>query len=165
VLLLAALLAAGCSPTITNKHGISDQAPTGDTLRQLQDESAPYRARGSGAVHGHVSVQTPAGAVAARAGSRVLLLPATDYAAVRFAAFVIEDDTLPPAVRAAAIAQANVDAQGDFTLENLPPGSYLIASELFWTAPDGASRSAVPYARFDLADGVRVEVAVTRATP
>jgi len=163
-LLAAALLAAACTPPVTTRHGISDQAPDGEALRQLQEEMAPYRKRGAGVVTGHVSIRGPAGEVAARAGSRVLLAPATSYAVLRFESFVVADNELPPAVRAAAVKHGNTDAQGNFTLRDLPPGGYLIASEMFWTSPDGASRSDVPFARFEIHEGATtVEVAVTRS--
>jgi hypothetical protein len=163
--LVALLLAASCAPTTATRGGVSDRAPTGDELRALEEELAPYRGSGIGIVHGRVAVETASGKVAAVAGSRVLVLPATGYASVRFATFVVAGDTLPPAVRAAAVRQANTDAQGSFVLEQMPPGSYLVASEMFWTSPEGTARSAIPYGRFELAPGATTDVAVARVVP
>ena len=94
---------------------MSDKAPTGETQRQLQQESMPYRQKGSGVVRGTVSVQTPSGPVVATLGTRVLLAPATQYSTVRFDKFVVEDNEVPPAVRAAVVWSIKTDAQGNFT--------------------------------------------------
>lgn len=163
-IVVALLLGTSCAPAAT-RRGLSDQAPTGDEARQLAEDLAPYRGGGIGIVRGHVSVQTPSGKVDAVVGSRVLLVPATAYASLRFQTFVVAGDSLPPAVRAAATRQANTDAQGNFVLEELPPGSYLVASEMFWTSADGTARSAIPYGRFELAPGATTDVVVARVVP
>lgn len=163
LVLAASLLLAGCTPSaVIAYRAMSDQEPTGDTLRQLQQESLPYRKKGAGVVTGQVFLTTANGQLVPPADTQVLVAPATEYSIVRFNKFVVEDNEFPPAIRAAVVWHVRTDAQGRFQLQQLPAGSYLVGSEVFWTPPGRSARAEIPYARFDLPAGGTAEIAVTR---
>jgi hypothetical protein len=164
VALLGLALAPGCTPSIMIASGaMSDQAPSGDTLSQLQQESAPYRRKGTGVIAGQVFVTTEHGPVYASPGTTVLLAPDTEYSNVRFQKFVVEGNEVPPAVRAAVAWMTKTKADGEFMFRDLPGGTYLVASQVFWTPPGAdEARSDIPYARLQLAEGASVTTEVTR---
>jgi hypothetical protein len=144
---------------------LQDSGPSGDELRQLQEESAPYQKRGSGSISGLVTLETPRGQLTAPPGTQVYLTPATTYALQRLQKYAIEKNELPEKRESQLMWFASTDAEGRFRFTELPPGDYILASRVLWSPSStaGDSRAEVAYARVHLAAGESITVMVTRS--
>lgn len=158
LLLASLLLLNGCAALFSRDH-VSDEE-----REQIAEETAPYAQKGTGVITGVVRVDTGYGPFVASRNTQVALTPATTIASERFQRYVVEDNELPGQRKAELVLFARTDAAGRFHFDHLPPGEYLLASEVRWS-PTGKGEDAhteVTYARVTLADGGRADVVVTR---
>jgi len=158
-LLALAFLLNGCAAIFAGDHVSDDERAT------INEETAPYLQKGSGAISGIVRLETDYGAFVAGRNTEVVLTPATTIAMERFEEEIVEDNEMPDDRKAELVLFARTDAAGRFRFEKLPPGQYLLASPVRWS-PTGRGEDAhfdVPYARVTLADGEHADVVVTRA--
>lgn len=98
---------------------------------------------GFGRVEGQAFLRRDLGIIVTAAGERVFLIPATPYARERFAGLfggdkrayygnVVDD---PPPGYYDTRRETKVDMSGRFVFEGLAPGSYIVATRVFWTEP------------------------------
>lgn len=142
---------------MVGSKAFEEKEPTGDVLKQLQQETAPYLKKGSGTIAGVVTIVANGNTMVAGAGAGVFLTPATTWANWRLQHFVIEDNEVPEKSQAQLAWLTKTDAQGRFDFTDLPPGQYLLLSQVFL-----AGGSDVAYARVQLGAGEKAEVNVTR---
>jgi hypothetical protein len=149
----------GCAALFVRGDDVSD-----DERQQIAAETAPYLAKGTGSISGVVRLDTDYGAFVASRNTQVALTPATTIARERFEEYVVEDNELPARRKAEMVLFTQTNAAGRFHFENLPPGDYLLASPVRWSATGKGedAHDAVAYARVHLTDGEHADVVVTR---
>ncbi|HZR82977.1 MAG TPA: hypothetical protein VFD92_17910 [Candidatus Binatia bacterium] len=161
---------AGClavPPVLLTQRALSDKEPSGDELKQLQQESAPYQKKGRGVVTGMVAMQAGTQQIPAPAGTTVYLTPVTTYATARLQKYAVEENELPAKANAQIAWIGRTEEGGVFRFQDLPAGSYYIVSQMFWTPPwdPGKPRGDVAYTMIQLAPGENAYTVVTRPAP
>jgi hypothetical protein len=138
--------------------------PADDERRQIHHESTQYRQKGSGSISGIVAIETGSGRATAPSGTLVYLTPATSSVNARLQEYGIEKNELPEDRFAEVLWMNRTDAQGRVRFDNLPPGEYVLVSQVAWRPPSdpAGSRSDVAYARVRLAPGENIAVTVSR---
>ncbi len=111
----------------------------------IAEEWQQGRQQGTASITGHAFLKTPDGSIQTCAGEKVMLLPYNTYTA----------ELYEVAGRGGVAHAANLDprawdyvrfetcnAQGDFSLEGLPAGRWIISAKVVWEVPQrsGARR-------------------------
>ena len=112
------------------------------TVAFSAEEAAFIRKPGAGVITGHAFRTRPSGTVVNAAGQVVRLVPATGFARERFANFYGKGKYVPhrayPAEDAVDPGYAEytrttkAEANGRFTFEKVPPGSYFLTTQVIW---------------------------------
>lgn len=112
-----------------------------DEVLQQPDsaEYTPFLAAGTGSITGQAFLRTRGGDVKRAAGSDVVLDPVTEYSK-EWMLRRGDDEKYFPASPGAPLyklvqRQTVADADGRFTFESLPPGSYFIRTTVSWYVP------------------------------
>jgi hypothetical protein len=125
-------------------------------------EFAPYRAPGTGAIHGQL-VANFEGKDYLAYGSPVTLLPVTAYTQEMIDRELGDGVTLLPSDSRLKkyIRIGRTDHQGNFTIGQLPAGEYFVAGEISWyhTADDDYTQWACE--RVKVGKGQTVQIKVT----
>jgi hypothetical protein len=92
-----------------------------------------------GSVHGQVFAKTVGGDVKTGAGEAVFALPATSYAREEVEASLLGKKLIEPVdLRIGKWSHsATIDAGGNFHMDLLPSGTWIIYSKVIWWAPTG----------------------------
>lgn len=129
----------------------------------LRAKYQAYDQPGTGSISGQAFLRTRSGDVKHAAGELVTAEPATDEA-VRVAQAT---DRRPPWKEIESYRRSTTaDAEGRFRFDNLPPGRWLLMSQVYWEVPTGSRYAptertgGVAMAVIDLAEGERKEGAV-----
>lgn len=155
----------GCAPAaVSTPRPSAPVALSAPELERLARETAPYRAAGTGAIAGQVTLETTRGRVIAGEGTQVVMTPATSYALAQLEQVAIERDLPPPRPPEQLVWSASTDAYGHFAFGGLPPGEYLITSPVSWRelGPATPLRTDVAYARVRLGAGESAQLEVSR---
>ena len=103
------------------------------------EEHAPYMTKGTGSVSGEAFLKTAGGDVRYAAGEPILLIPATLYGREFFLVDILKsqelvspalDHRMPQAVRT-----VRADSKGRFTFTDLPMGTYVLYTSIYWQVP------------------------------
>lgn len=136
----------------------------------------PYGATGTAAIEGQAFVNTEGGDTKKCAGRPVQLFPSTAYSDEWFEHVVLYEEDISAGDPRAAKYQhtATGDADGRFTFEGLPGGSYYVVCSIVWKVPHTScvgtvcasgleSTGGTAYKKVTVADGQRLRnVVVTR---
>jgi hypothetical protein len=99
-------------------------------------DAEPYLRQGTATITGQAFLTTRGGDVKLAAGREIALYPATPYFAERYLQWgkgiSIEPPIPPEAER--FIRKTQVDANGNFEFNNLPPGDYFLFVNIVWLA-------------------------------
>ena len=98
---------------------------------------------GTGRIEGQAFLRRNFGILVTAAGERVFLIPATPYARERFTGLFGGDKRAyygntvddPPPDYYESRRETKVDMSGRFVFEDVAPGSYIVATRVFWTEP------------------------------
>ena len=161
-LLLAVLLAPGCAMLGTwTVYGFSDEA-TGADLELLREQSAPYRQRGAGVIVGRAFLTFPENKEVRAYRGLVRMVPATHFAEGRLDKYVIKKNEFPPEIQAQVKWSTRTDTDGKFVFRELPPGTYLIASEIAYVNHRDKAAVAIVWAEVTIGEGETKPVYLTR---
>lgn len=161
-----ALGVSGCTPAVTGViYGASDKGPSGAQKVLIKEELAPYRQRGESAITGRVFLETPNGEVVG-ASQSVHLTPATAYAKELAETQVVRDNEMIDRKAEGVWWTTKAGRDGRFVFNWLPPGDYLVLSQIAWS-PDGgtSAEEAVAYALVRVGDREHIDVVVKRKVP
>jgi hypothetical protein len=164
VLVLSTFL-AGCAPQVI---------PV--TTRFNASEVEFIRRPGTAVVSGQGFMRQRGGGIVTCGGEEVRLIPFTEYSAERMTIFYGNDtsgfrdirtsafgripEPAPPEFLEASL-DTRCDAQGNFSFENVPAGSYFVVTKVQWEVPTGyfsIQQGGHLMRRVTVADGQRVRV-------
>lgn len=160
--IVALAVLAGCAATPPPRPQMAVLSSA--QAQELAQQTAPYRAAGSGVITGQVTLDTTRGRVVAGEGTPVMLTPSTSYTLAQFQQYAVESDQLPPQAPDQLTWTTKTDAFGHFTLSGLPPGDYLLVSPVSWNELGPASLlvTNVATATVHLGPGASAQAQVTR---
>lgn len=109
------------------------------TLKAASTDYEPYRGTGTASIAGQAFLMTRAGDAKKAAGRDVTVDPYTPLARDWYRTFGTDMQalTITPAEPAFSLTRRSVvaDADGRFTISNLPQGTYLVRTVVTWEAP------------------------------
>lgn len=125
---LAAIVAAGC---------VAPAKPVEVRTRFDPEDHAMYMRPGTVRVTGQAFLRQQGGGTVTCAGARAVLFPATPYFRESTDIFIRGgtprlENNRPGADFKAIYRETRCDAQGNFELEPVPPGKYILMSEVRW---------------------------------
>ncbi len=126
---LIALFLTGCANLITPPEVFVFPACN-------PSEFTPYQGTGSANIKGQVFLRTVIGEVRYGAGSTVTILPDTSVTRFYLENVVAAGrNDLPPDCLSGTMKRTQADGNGNYSFENLKPGSYYIISYVYWQIP------------------------------
>lgn len=161
--IFAVTLAPGCAMLGTwGSYWFSDTV-TGADLELLREQSDPYRQRGAGVIVGRAFLSFPENKEVRSYRGRIRMVPATHYAQGRLDKYIIKKDKFPPEIQAQVKWSTRTDTKGKFIFRELPPGTYLIASEIAYVNWRDNAATAIAWAEVEIGEGETKAIYVTRA--
>ena len=162
LILMTTLTAPGCALIGTWTSYLFQDNPTGADLELLREQSAPYRQRGAGVIVGRAYLQFPENKEVRAYRGRVRMVPATLFAEQRLEQYVIKKNEFPPELQSQVKWSTRTDTDGRFVFRELPPGTYLIASEIAYVNSRDKAATAIAWAEVELGEGETKTTFVTR---
>lgn len=162
LLLLTVLTAPGCAMIGTwTSYWFRDDA-TGADLELLKEQSAPYRQRGAGVIVGRAFLTFPENKEVRAYRGKVRMVPATLFTEKRLDKYIIKKNEFPPEIQAQVKWSTRTDTEGRFVFRELPPGTYLIASEIAFVNSRENAETAIAWAEVEIGEGETKTTYVTR---
>ena len=162
-LVLTMLLAPGCAAIGTwTTYWIKGDGPTGAELELLREQSAPYRQRGAGIIIGRAFLQFPENKEVRSFRGRVRMVPATLFAEHRLEKYVMKKNEFPPEIESQVKWVTRSDTEGRFVFRELPPGKYIIASEIAYVSNSDKAKMAIAWSEVELGEGETKQTFVSR---
>ena len=90
------------------------------------------------------------------------MVPATLFAEQRLEQYVIKKNEFPPELQSQVKWSTRTDTDGRFVFRELPPGTYLIASEIAYVNSRDKAATAIAWAEVELGEGETKTTFVTR---
>lgn len=130
-----------------------------------EDAFAPYAGKGTAKVYGQAFLVTNGGDVKKGAGKKVVLMPDNPYTEEFLQAGDLNKKPIPDPRFGTYIKVTTADADGNYDFDGLPPGNYVLLTEIRWMIP---SDSLIPQysgdeltKRFSLERGEHQKVLLT----
>ena len=166
ILLLVLTLATtpGCAAiAVYTDYWIHGDGPTGAEKELLLEQSAPYRQRGAGVIVGRAFLQFPDNKQVWSNRGKIRMVPATLFTEKRLDKYVIKKDQFPPEIEAQVKWVTRADTKGVFEFRELPPGKYIIASEIAYVSDSNKAKVAIAWSEVELGEGERKQTFVSRS--
>lgn len=126
--IVAALMLTGCVGAVPIRE------PVAPFVNFDLQAHARYIGDGAATVKGQAFLRQNGGGVVTCAGQQVILMPATGYFqdVMRIARSGRTPTTAPPEAKQ-VVRRSQCDAQGNFTFERIPAGSWMVTSLVKWS--------------------------------
>ena len=149
--LAALLFTAACSHQMQSRVRVEDYGP--------------FVGVGDGSIVGQGFMRQVGGGVVTCAGAQVIAVPSTQYTRERFAAALsglqVNDPDAHTFATLGVTKLSRCDAQGNFTIENLRPGTWLVATDVTWMVGYSAQGGSV-VGEAQVSEGKATQIILTR---